>query len=273
MTNAFHPAADWPTALPGAAERLGAAAMQALRHDAWTEIARTLPAASQLHAVRAWLGAAAAEALLHELIDCMFAADCWNARRVSPRRQRLGEAWHLHFGQRLQAARQRLSEVLARWAVLERIPVQWIPPERLKAELRSAVATAGFQLEVTGLRLFSPTPGGTEWVSRRCGGSVDELAAHARRGPVAAVLHWPHRTTAAVVVADGDGLKAFAPVFGADGAGFEATTLTGCTVFPPRDPPPSWWHRCVRALGLQEWWWHWQRARRIRRGVNPLAAP
>jgi hypothetical protein len=272
MTNAFDPAADWPTALPAAAERLGAAAMQAVRHDAWTALAHALPMASRLHEVRPWLVGAAAEHLLHDLMHCMLAADCWNARRISPRQRRLGARWNLHFGERLQAARQVLSEVLARWAVLERIPVQWIPQERLKAELHSAVAAAGFELDVTALRLAPPTPGGTEWVSRRCSGSVEALSAQAQHGPVAAVLHWPHRTAAAVVVADGTKLKAFAPALGADAAGFEAASLTGCTVFASCEPPPSWWHRGVRALGLHEWWWHWQRARRIKLGVNPLAA-
>jgi hypothetical protein len=269
VTPPFHPAADWPGALPETPESPD---MPAARLEAYRRVEQDLPVPCEVYAVRAWLETAPAGRLLSDLMRCVLAADCWNARVPSPRGRFRGGAWAGYFGTRLRTAPPFLSQTLARWAVLERIPVRWIPERKVSAQICAHIAAAGLPGDVTALTLVPPVTGGTEWVVRDCPGSTGALIAHAQNGPVAAILHWPARTAAAVVTTAQEGLKAFGTAFGANGLTFAATELAGSVVVPATAPPIPVWYRILRALGIHEIAWKMVRRWRAWRGVNPLAA-
>jgi hypothetical protein len=210
--------------------------------------------------------------MLKQLMPCVLAADCWTARMACPREGFGGKTWARYFGTRMEAVKQALAEALARLTVLERIPIRWIPPAQVRAELRAAMAKAGFDAEVVEMQLIPPVTGGREWVERECGEAIALLVARARSAPVAAMLHWPDRTAAAIVVSVGGQLKAFGPAFGADGVVLDFNELSGATVVQAMKPPVSFLQRCARRFGLHWLIWRWIRHRRLRLGANPLAA-
>jgi len=246
--------------------------MQAARLEAHRRVLHDLPVACEVYAVDTWLEAAPVERLLRELKACVLAADCWRVGMPSPRGRLRGAAWTGYLATRLRSAPPFIAQTLARWAVLERIPVRWIPEQNVSAQIGRRIAAAGLRGEVTELTLVPPVTGGSEWVGRDCAGSSEALAAHARRGPVAAILHWPTRTAAAIVTSAQEGLRAFGAAFGAEGLPFTAADLAGSVVVPPAAPPFSISYRALHALGLHTLAWRLVRRWRTWRGVNPLAA-
>jgi len=265
----FHPTADWPGALPAEAEPLD---MRSVRNDAFERVAADLPVATRLYSVRTAVESAPADTLLRDLMPCVVAADCWKASLPCPQEGFTGTAWTQYIDARRAEVIPALSAALARSVVLERIPVSWIPREQVSAQLVAAMARAGFRAEVTAMQLIPPNPGGDAWVGRDCGDAVATLSARARRRPVAAMLHWPNRTAAAIVAAVAGRLKAFGVAFGPDGVDLDATALAGVTIVPAVNPPMSFWMRCARIIGLRWLIWRWMRHRRVRLGGNPLAA-
>ena len=269
MKDQFHPAADWPCPVPEITQQLDA---QTPRQDAYSRVVQDLPVAAQLYAVRDWLHTAPLTGLLDELLHCMVAADCWAIRFACPRSGFAGSAWNRYWMARLETIRPLLSTVLARWAVLEQIPTRWIPEKQIQAELSSKVTVFGFLGEVGALQLIPPVSGGLEWVERDGGRDITTLLNHARQSPVAAILHWPDRTTAAIVTAVDDQLKAFGTAFGPEGFLFNAEDLAGSTVVSPAEPPTTWLYRCTRALGLHYLVWRWIRYVRLQKGRQRLAS-
>jgi hypothetical protein len=168
--------------------------------------------------------------------------------------------------------RQALSDGLTRSTVLERIPVRWIPHHQVSAQLGAVAAGAGFSMEGLEMELIPPIPGGHEWVARECGEAIAKLSARAQNGPVAAILHWPDRTSVAVVVKIQGQLKAFGIALEPDGTALDVAKLTGATLIPAMVPPLSLVRRWIQALGLH--WFVWRRVRqwRLLFGANPLAS-
>ena len=269
MSPKFLPSADWPIAqLPTA----GHLDIQAAKDEAWRRIDNDLPVASRLYAVREHLNAAPADRLAQELVRCIVAADCWAVRLPSPRGRRIAERWVRYLEERARSVRDVVTHTLARSAVLDCIPVRWIPVEQVRAEIHARVGETGSHVEVTSLDLVPRVTGGHEWVARDCGLGTRELEARARRSPVAAILHWRNRTSVAVVTAAQERLRAFGTSFDAEGVAFDATELVGSVVIPLDAPPMSTLQRLARALHVEDLVWVCVRTWRQWRGANPLAA-
>lgn len=246
--------------------------MRAAREDALRRVTADLPVAARLYSVPQGIESAPAIELLRELMPCVLAADCWSASLACPQEEIAGAAWGHYFVARLEALQPVLSAALARSIVLERVPIQWIPHEQVIAELTVAMAKAGFHTEVTAMQLVPPVPGGHDWVRRDCGQAVNELVERAKKVPVAAILHWPNRTVAALVATVAGRLKAYGVAFGPDGVDFDVAALSGATVVATTKPAVSIWWRFACALGLHWLIWRWTRRQRLRHGGNPLAA-
>jgi hypothetical protein len=273
MIAPFAPAADWPDLLPAFAEGIDHAAKRA----ASTQLLRVFPVAGRLHRVEAWLNAAGGRELLGRLLACMVAADHWRARLACPQGRVWGRALRRYFDARAEAAQPVLTAALVRWAVLACIPVSWLPESDVKIALASWLAQHhGVCVEVTDLRLVPPLAGGREWMARDCGDAVRLLVEAARRGPVAAILHWPGMTEAAVVTSVGDELRAFGHDLSAEGTVVRAGDLLGGQLVPAVEPPASWLQSLARIIGLGGFVWSRMRGRRLR-GVRapdqPLTQP
>jgi hypothetical protein len=219
--------------------------------------------------------------LQRELLRCVTAADCWAARRVCPRRGFDTPAWQGYFKGRNAALLPLLTKALARWAVLDCIPAHWIPVVRVQAGLDARFSGRG-QPQIAAATLVPPVLGGADWVRNDGTGEADGVAAleqmvQASQTPgsaaavAAAVLQWPERTAAAVVVAAGGRLLAHGAAFDATGLPFETAELTSALVVPRAPVPPSWFDRCLAAVGLEELAWRVRRAWRARHGGNGLA--
>ena len=269
MMRPFHLAADWPGALPADLEHLD---MQAVKLAAYRRVENDLCVATRLYPVREWLDAAPGGGLLRDLLSCMLAADCWKARLACPQEGFPGLPWERYFAARVDAARPFLSAALARWVVLERIPMRWIPEDQVRAHVALRMKECALEVEVTGLHLIPPVPGGSEWVRRDCGRGIESVVSCAQKAPVAAILHWPNRTAAAIVTSIAGSMRAFGAAFEADGLAFDVVELVGGEVVPALEPPMSTLQRCARIFGLGGWIWRWNRSRRIRKGASSLAA-
>ena len=270
MRQTFDPIADWPGTLPAVADQ---PRLQALKQGACQEAAHELPGAAQLYRIQRWLEKSPAEALLRDLLACIVAADCWSARAVAPRCMNARSTWPAFLQGRLESVYRQLQSALARWAVLERIPVEWLPGPLVRLHVASTLKRAGLQGEVTALHLKAPFAGGHEWVRGQCPGSLQMLQVSARQQPVAAILYWHTRLAPAVVTVVGSELKAFGPSFSPEGVTILEADLIGADLVVPANPPTTWFARCLRTVKLDRWIWRWQRKRRLRRGENPLVPP
>lgn len=269
MTHPFDPLAGWPAPLPAHVERLdfGAVIEAAHRH-----VERDLAVALRFWPIRDWLSTSPIAHMLRELLSCILAVDCWRARLVCPQKEFSGRAWGRYFETRRDVARPFLSAALARSAVLERIPVRWIPEQQVIAKLNAQARKCGVETEITALHIVPPVTGGSEWVRRDCDIDGEALMALVQTAPVAAVLHWPNRTEAAVVTFAQGQMKAFGTAFRPDGLAFRVSDLVGCDVVPPTRPPETFWQHGARMVGLGACLWKAVCGHRLKKGVNPLAA-
>jgi len=244
----------------------------AAKQAAYRRVAQVLPVASRLYSVREYIERLPADHLVEEFMCCTLAADCWNARIACPRTRFQVGAWKTYLGTKVDAARSLLSAALARWAILECIPVRWIPQEHVRAQIQAIAARAKLEADVLEMQLIPPVSGGHEWVRLDCGRGLDDLFTLANQMPVAAILHWPNRTAAAIVTAVDGRLKAFGSAFGGDGFHFEPAELVGGVALLPAEVQRSGLSRYLHALGWHVFIWRSIRFWRLLRGVNPLAA-
>jgi hypothetical protein len=246
------PAADWffPLAAAIGAEELS----DRVRIQA-AAAARTLEsrlgAASLMHGagewLREWAVSAAGNELAAQMIAATIAADHYQARLVCPRsygRRLRGQAWRTYAARRAAQVLNLLPDVLLRWSVLERIPVNWVMKETIFAQMRARFEQEGYRLAVEG-QLASPFPGGANWVSAECAPESGLLAKGDAGAIRAAVIFWPERAVPVIVAVATDGRStAYAP--GLDGNGLviewlEANAPVGVLLLPPPADPPAGW--------------------------------
>jgi hypothetical protein len=259
--------ADWPelpATPPDVAESRAAIA------GACERIERELPDAARIHDVRGWLNAHAdaADRLRAALVACLIAADHWNARIVCPRGATLSRgARGQYLRRRHEAVGRVFARVLARWAVLERIPISWIPRDAVRVALEERLRRAGFDAEVIDLRLVEPVLGGSEWVRRDCRFGLEAVRARVPDTAVPAVLHRAGRTEAAVVLSVEGTLMAYRPDGAAvHGAPLDEGGIIAAHAFDADFPPVPWYQLLARLIGLGVWIWNVVRRRRVRQG-------
>ena len=267
MRPAFDPLADWPGNLPTVADQ---PYLQAAKRRATEEACSKLPGAAQLYCIERWLEQSAAATLLADLLACVVAADCWNARAVAPRGTQHDDAWTEFLRARLELLGAPFQSALTRWAVLARIPVQWIPEQHVRAQVVTGLKSGGLQAEITELRLVAPFAGGHEWVRSQCLVGFELLRDTAQQRTMAAILYWKDTITPAVITSNGDELRVFGPSFSREGRTIKETELVGADIVESAIPPLTWLGHCARAVRLDGWVWQWQRGRRLRHGGHSL---
>lgn len=269
MSERFNPVADWPL-LPALG---GYADFRSLALDARARVTADLTPASALYPLARSLNSTRAASLARELLECVVAVDCWNAGTCSPR-HRQGSApatWQEFLTQRLAGVLDPLGRALRGNAVLESIPVQWVPARPVRAQLTVALRDLGYEAEVLELTLTPPTPGGHEWLRRDCERNLPLPADLARRLPLAAILYWHDEVTPAVVDGVDGQLRAFGPAFEIQGTPFSPSEVLGADCISSAMPPKSRVQYLAGALGLSRMVRFWTRSKRLRKGDSPFA--
>lgn len=246
MNPGLDPLADWFSPLEaaiGEAELSGQIAIQTAAGAGL--LASRLDAASAMHSAGEWLAVTGASSEARKLAGGMVAAaitaDHYEFHRLVP--QSLGrrlrrQAWKVYAARRAAQALDRLADVLLRWSVLERIPVNWVIKEVVFAHMRARFEEEGYPgLSIEG-ELATPFPGGAEWVSRECAAEQGALRGGSAGSVRAAVLLWPGRVVPAVILG---GSAAYAPECGRGavevwGSGGSAP---GVVLLPPPEEPPA----------------------------------
>ncbi|MBZ5618748.1 MAG: hypothetical protein LAQ69_08505 [Acidobacteriia bacterium] len=235
-----------------------------------------LALASQIHGADEWLVEEAASArgleLGGDMIAATIAADHYLTRTVCPQsfeRRLRGKRWQEYANQRLQQVGARFSGAMLLWAVLERIPVNWIPGPTLFAQMGARLEQEGFDSVSIEGSLTPPFPGGADWVRAECAAEIQRLKNGDIDGPCAAVVYWPDRVAAVVLATRAGVTTAFSPRLHRQGVQLQwdgAGAVTGVLLLPAVERPPSGWlMRFWRAVGQNDRVWGWIRGRRIRR--------
>ena len=245
------PVADWffPVAAAIGAEELSAR-VRIQAAAAASALESRLGAASLMHGagewLREWAVSAAGNELAAQMIAATIAADHYQARLVCPQsygRRLRGQAWRTYAAHRAAQVLDLLPDVLLRWGVLERIPVNWVMKETIFAQMRARFEPEGYRLAIEG-QLASPFPGGAKWVSAECAPESGLLTRGDAGAIRAAVIFWPGRAVPAIM-ASADG-PSTAYALGLDRSGLvlewlRANAPVGVLLLPPPADPPAGW--------------------------------
>lgn len=273
----FDSTADW--FLVGQAEggvpEFGAG-LQALAAAGVRELEDRLGAAGSMHDASDWLletatGARGAE-LQEDMVAAVIAADHYQAKVACPQRlvRRLQRGpWRQYAAVRSKRALSQFADAIVRWTVMDRIPVDWIVPEKVFAQMTLTLAGQGYgDVRLEG-RLLSPFPGGAEWVRIESGPELAALQATGVGGVRAAVLYWPGCTTAAVLQDCPGGLNAHNPRLPGGQMKIQwkgPNVPAGVLLLDEPQPAPAGWFVAVCGrLHLRDLVWNCTRKWRLRR--------
>ena len=271
----FDAIADW--FIPGSAQGdLPAtdAGVRALAAAGVRELDNRLDAAARMHDAGSWLvetatGRLGAE-LRGDMVAAVIAADHYHAKLPCPQRalRRMRRAaWRRFAAARSAKTLSRFADAMVLWTVMERVPVDWMVPELVLAQMERRLTEHGYgKVQIEG-RLASPFPGGAEWVRTECASEMAALCAQGIGGVRAAVLFWPGRTTAAVLQDCIGGVKAHNPRLAAapvdiqwNGPDVPAGVLL---LDHPRRPPAGWFVALCGRLRLGDLLWNGTRKWRL----------
>jgi hypothetical protein len=205
------------------------------------------PAAAQFYWLDRWIAAKgfgpAGRRLFSEMLTGAIAMDHYVTKTPVPslgsRRWR-HPAWRLYFEARRTAMVERFGVAVSRWAVLARVPVDWIPHDFVFEGLQTQMSDLLTERPRFSGRLAAPLRGGADWVNEDC--RSDPLqSAPALGGEVI------YRDALPVVSISKDTLR----------------TTPGTSLGPPLTPPVDWVTRQLRRAGLGLW--AWRRSRGWRR--------